>query len=144
MSAVSAPEPAYRLDEQVGFVLRQVQQRHTGIFAAAFGDDMTPTQWSALVRLAEAGECSQNHLGRLIATDVATIKGIADRLIRRGLVETRADPADRRRLLLRLTEAGHDAYRTRAATALDVSSETLAPLSKTEQATLLRLLDRLR
>ncbi len=101
-------------------------------------------QWAALARLAESGECSQNHLGRLIATDVATIKGIADRLIRRGLVETRADPADRGRLLLRLIEAGRQTHRACAAIALDVSAETLAPLSKAEQATFLRLLDRLR
>ena len=136
--------PSYSLDEQVGFILRQAQQRHAVIFTAAFGDEMTPLQWAALAKLAEVGECSQNRLGRLIGTDVATIKGVVERLSRRGLVETRSDTADRRRLLLRLSAQGRAVYRDSAARALQVSSDTLAPLSEPERAVLLRLLDRMR
>ena len=43
---------------------------------------------------------SQNRLGRLKAMDVATIKGVIDRLTARGLTETSADPKDGRRLLV--------------------------------------------
>ena len=73
----------YVLDDQVGFLLRQVQQRHVSIFARHFGVDMTPMQWAALAKLAEVGECSQNLLGRHTAMDVATIKGVAERLAKR-------------------------------------------------------------
>lgn len=137
-------DPAYVLDEQVGFILRQVQQRHTVIFASAFGEELTPMQWAALARLTEAGECSQNQLGRLIATDVATIKGVVDRLVRRGLVATAPDGSDRRRVVLRLTDEGREAYRKRESLALAVSADTLRPLSPDERATFLALLDRLR
>lgn len=136
--------PDYVLDGQVGFVLRQAQQRHAVIFASAFGDDVTPLQWAATAKLAELGECSQNQLGRLIATDVATIKGVAERLARRGLLETHPDPEDRRRLLLRLTEAGLRLYRDSAAKALDVSAATLAPLQPEERGVFLQLLAKLR
>ena len=68
------------LDDQVGFVLRQAQQRHTTIFAAEMIEGLTPTQWAALAKLREVGACSQNHLGRLTAMDAATIKGVIDRL----------------------------------------------------------------
>ncbi|WP_375458365.1 MarR family winged helix-turn-helix transcriptional regulator [uncultured Enterovirga sp.] len=136
--------PGYVLDDQVGFVLRQVQQRHAVIFSAAFGEELTPLQWAAMSRLADIGECSQNHLGRLVATDVATIKGVVERLARRGLVETRPDPADRRRLLLRLSPAGLDAYRASVPRALAVTEATLEPLGPAERATLVGLLDRLR
>lgn len=149
-TAAIAPDPsgdpgrAYTLDHQVGFLLRQVQQRHTTIFAAAFGEELTPVQWAALARLAEVGECSQNRLGRLVATDVATIKGVVERLVRRGSLDTRADPADRRRLLLRLSPAGLDLYRACEDRALGVTEATLEPLGAADRARLIGLLNRLR
>jgi hypothetical protein len=69
-------EEPYVLDEQVGFALRQAQQRHTTIFAAKMIEGLTPTQWAALAKVREVGDCSQNHLGRLTAMDAATIKGV--------------------------------------------------------------------
>ena len=134
----------YVLDDQVGFLLRLVQQRHVSIFARHFGVETTPMQWAALAKLAEVGECSQNLLGRLTAMDVATIKGVAGRLARRGLTATRPDPEDRRRLLISLSAAGRDLYAELAPVAARVSEETLAPLSAEERTTLARLLTALR
>jgi MarR family transcriptional regulator, lower aerobic nicotinate degradation pathway regulator len=139
-----AEAPEYRLDEQVGFVLRQVQQRHALIFASAFGDDLTPMQWAALAKLAERGECSQNLLGRLVSMDVATVKGVVDRLAKRGLAETGADPDDRRRVVVRLTEAGRRLYKASEGRATRVTEETLQPLTEGEREQLLGLLRRLR
>ena len=70
--SVKPAKPPYVLDEQVGFILRQVWQRHSAIFSREIGTNITPTQWAALSKLAEAGPCSQNQLGRLTAMDVAT------------------------------------------------------------------------
>lgn len=86
--SVKPGKPPYVLDEQVGFILRQVWQRHSSIFSRDIGTNLTPTQWAALSKLAETGPCSQNQLGRLTAMDVATIKGVIDRLTARGLTET--------------------------------------------------------
>ena len=138
-----AEAPDYVLDDQVGFVLRQVQQRHAIIFAAAF-DDLTPMQWAALAKLAERGECSQNLLGRLVSMDVATVKGVVDRLAKRGLAVTRADPDDRRRVVVSLTPAGRKLYAASAARAGRVTEETLHPLTPREREQLLGLLRRLR
>ena len=44
-----AGEEAYRLDDQVGYLLRLANQRHTTIFQANTVDGLTPTQFSALV-----------------------------------------------------------------------------------------------
>ncbi len=134
----------YRLDEQVGFILRQVSQRHSAIFAAQIGENLTATQWAALAKLAESGPCSQNLLGRQTAMDVATIKGVIDRLTARGLTETARDPDDGRRLIVRLTRAGQQIVDKLAAVALAVSEETLAPLTARERATLVALLEKLR
>lgn len=135
---------AYVLDEQIGFILRQVSQRHAVIFARDIGADLTPTQWAALAKLAETGPCSQNQLGRLTAMDVATIKGVIDRLTARGLTETSADPEDGRRLRVSLTRTGQQLAEKVAANALAISRETLAPLDPRERDLLLELLEKLR
>jgi MarR family transcriptional regulator, lower aerobic nicotinate degradation pathway regulator len=136
--------PLYVLDEQVGFILRQVSQRHAVIFARDIGADLTPTQWAALAKLAETGPCSQNQLGRLTAMDVATIKGVIDRLTARGLTETAADPDDGRRLRVSLTRAGQQLAEKVASNAFAISRETLAPLDPREREMLVALLERLR
>jgi MarR family transcriptional regulator, lower aerobic nicotinate degradation pathway regulator len=134
----------YILDEQIGFILRMVSQRHAAIFARDIGTNLTPTQWAALSKLAETGPCSQNQLGRLTAMDVATIKGVIDRLTARGLTETSSDPEDGRRLLVSLTRAGQQLAEKIAPNALAISKETLAPLDAKERETLFALLNRLR
>ena len=142
--SVKPPRQAYVLDEQIGFILRQVWQRHATIFAQEIGINLTSAQWAALSKLTETGPCSQNQLGRLTAMDVATIKGVIDRLTARGLTETRADPDDGRRLLVSLTRAGQQLAEKVAPNALAITRETLAPLDARERETLVELLSKLR
>ncbi|WP_027523688.1 MarR family winged helix-turn-helix transcriptional regulator [Bradyrhizobium sp. Ec3.3] len=142
--SVRQAKPPYVLDEQIGFILRQVWQRHTAIFARDIGTNLTPTQWAALSKLAETGPCSQNQLGRLTAMDVATIKGVIDRLSARGLTETSQDPEDGRRLLVSLTRAGQQLAEKVAPNALAITRETLAPLDAREREMLMALLNKLR
>ncbi len=146
-SRLAEPPPAfptYILEQQVGFILRQVAQRHAALFASGVEGDITPTQWAALAKLHEAGPLSQNLLGRLTVMDAATIKGVIDRLLLRGLVETRADPEDGRRRSIDLTDAGRDLVHRLVPYALRISADTLAPLDSHERDILLRLLLKLR
>ena len=133
----------YVLDDQIGFVLRQAQQRHTTLFAAEMIEGLTPTQWAALAKLRECGACSQNHLGRLIAMDAATIKGVIDRLTPRDFTAARADPADARRLLVDLTDEGAALYDRAVPIAQAITEKTLETLDEEERATLMGLLRRL-
>ena len=135
---------SYALDEQVGFALRLAHQRHTAIFAARMIGDLTPRQFATLARLHAQGPLSQNHLGRLTAMDVATIKGVADRLVARGLVAAAPDPADARRRVLALTDAGRALIEAALPVAAGITAETLAPLDANECATLLALLAKLK
>ena len=50
---------------------------------------------------------SVGRLARLLDVHPSTVTGLADRLIRRGLLRRRPDPRDARRQLLGLTPAGH-------------------------------------
>jgi MarR family transcriptional regulator, lower aerobic nicotinate degradation pathway regulator len=135
---------AYVLDEQVGFVLRQVQQRHATLFSATLGSDLTPTQWAVLAKLAEVGEISQNLLGRHTAMDNVTIKGVVERLVKRGLIKANRDAGDRRRFSISLSEEGRRIYAERVALAIAVSRETLEPLTAGEKHEFQRLLLKLR
>jgi MarR family transcriptional regulator, lower aerobic nicotinate degradation pathway regulator len=139
----AASEHAYRLDDQIGFILRQAVQRHVEIFAAGMSNEVTATQWAALVKLHERGPLSQNLLGRMIAMDAATIKGVVDRLSARGLTDTSPDPADRRRYLVTLTESGRTMVERLVPHAVAITEETLAPLDAEERATLTALLGKL-
>ena len=138
-----SPPGPYVLDEQVGFLLRQVSQRHAAIFAGHMGQDLTPTQWAALVRLLETGPGTQNLLGRLTAMDAATIKGVIDRLTKRRLTETHPDPEDGRRVVVALTPEGRRLTEEALTAAHLVTEETLAPLAEQEREVLKELLRQL-
>lgn len=138
------PDSGYRLEQQVGYILRQASQRHAAIFAARIPEQLTATQFSTLVRLQEVGPCSQNKLGRLTAMDAATIKGVTDRLIQRGFVAATVDPEDGRRRMLALTGAGLDVVARAIPVGLEISAETLEPLSAEEREQFMTLLKKLR
>lgn len=134
------PRSSYDLDAQVGFLLRRAYQRHTALFTQHMPDRLTPTQFAAMARLLERGPLSQNLLGREIALDAATIKGVVDRLVSRGLLEVRQDPDDGRRSLVSLTDKGRAKTLGYIEVAGRISEDTLAPVAPEERATLVRLL----
>jgi len=139
-----ADDGDYRLEDQVGFLLRCAHQRASSIFQEVMAEGgLTPTQFSALVRLRDADEISQNQLGRLTAMDPATIQGVIRRLVERQLIHRRADPGDKRRTLVRLSPAGRRLTDTVVPHGPVVSERTLAPLSPQEKRVFLALLRRL-
>ncbi|MFN4140885.1 MarR family winged helix-turn-helix transcriptional regulator [Aestuariivirga sp.] len=133
----------YRLEEQVGFHLRRAGQRHAAIFASGMVEGLTPTQWAALVKLAELGSASQNLLGRETAMDAATIKGVVDRLGRRGLIATAPDPDDARRTRVSISPEGLKLVQRGIVPAQAITAETLKPLAPAERRLLLDLLGRI-
>lgn len=135
--------PAYRLDEQIGFLIRVAMQRHTAIFMSNMVEDLTQTQFAALAKLLEVGPCTQNHLGRRIFLDPATVKGVVDRLRSRGFVQIVKDPGDRRRHAVVLTDSGRRVTNAAIEVAAKITAQTIAPLTAAEQRTMLRLLKKL-
>lgn len=135
-----ANDKYYRLDDQIGFLLRQASQRHATIFSDNMPSDLTAMQFAAMAKLAEHGPCSQNRLGRQVSMDAATIKGVIDRLTKRGLVEVSRDPVDRRRLNVALTDDGAETVASVIDAARSITELTLEPLSQQERATMLKLL----
>lgn len=69
--------------------------------ARQFG--MTRAQWAVLVRLELAEGLKQSELAELLDLQPITLTRLVDRLCASGLIERRADPADRRAKRLYLT-----------------------------------------
>lgn len=137
-----SPDGSYQLEAQIGYKLRLANQRHLEIFSRLI-TDFTPTQFSVLVRLNDVGAVSQNQLGRLVGMDAATTKGVVNRLVDKGLVNTRPDGADMRRLVISLTDQGVAAMAKTVPMAHRITTETTANLTRREAARLCALLDKL-
>ena len=106
--------------------------------------DVTPTQWAALAKLHEIGPTSKNLLGRMTAMDVATIKGVVDRLMKRGFLRSKPDAADARRRLIAFSGVGRAFVEASFVAAHEIARETLAPLGEGEQAAFFALLEKLK
>ena len=72
--------------------------------------------------------------------DIATIKGVVDRLRQKGLLIAQPDPDDKRRSVISLTGEGAGMIGRLQQDGLVISQETQAPLKPAEQKKLLELL----
>ena len=134
----------YRLDEQIGFLLRRAHQYASSVFQDKMSElALTPPQFSALAKIREQQEVSQNKLGRLIDTDPATMQGIVKRLVDRGYIERLPDKDHKRKINLRLSKDGQQLVDAATRIAADVSLETLSALNADEKSQLTRLLAKL-
>ncbi|MET8092978.1 MarR family winged helix-turn-helix transcriptional regulator, partial [Micromonospora sp. NPDC005220] len=93
--------------------------------------------------LAQDAPASQAYLGRPSGIDRSDVVAAINDLAGRGLVVRAPDPADRRRNVISVTDAGVDEARRMGATVERVQADLLAPLSRTEREQLTRLLTRL-
>ena len=134
----------YKLEDQVGHLMRRANQRHAAIFFEGLNDQqLTPMQFAVLVKIGDEEEVSQNRLGRLAAMDPATVQGVVRRLKERALIDARPDPDDGRRSLWRLSETGVALVVATVPIAEQITEKTLEPLSKSERSTFLTLLRKL-
>jgi len=67
---------------------------------------VTVDQWSILKNLNQHADLSQKELAEYCGKDQPTLTRIVDVLVRKNLVERRANPADRRSFVVHLTAEG--------------------------------------
>lgn len=92
-----------------GHLIRRLQQISSSIFAQhmkAAGTDLTSPQYAALATIHDHPMIDQATLAAAIAFDRATIGGVVDRLVSKGLVARSTNPNDRRARTLTLTVQG--------------------------------------
>src|SRR6201989_2762746 len=103
------PDPvaiAADLRLSIGLLLRRLRQIPTG-------DELTLSESAALARLDRGGPASAAELARAEQISPQSIGATLGTLQARGLIAKAADPADGRRMILSLTEAGLEVLRHR-------------------------------
>jgi MarR family transcriptional regulator, lower aerobic nicotinate degradation pathway regulator len=137
-------EAEYRLEDQVGFLLRRAYQRaSSNLIDRIGGYDLTAPQFATLARLHERGVLSQNLLGRLVAMEPANIRDVVLRLKKRGLVTTRPSPDDGRLILVGLSAAGKSLVAKLLPIEIECTARTLARFNADERTLLYEMLGRL-
>jgi len=94
-------DPSRQLCFKLGRVVRRVQQYYEQRLHP-FG--LTTSQFFVLDALWSKDGVSIGELGEQVSLDTSTLTGILDRLERNGLVERHQNPADRRSVLVTLTD----------------------------------------
>jgi DNA-binding MarR family transcriptional regulator len=99
--------------------------------------------YSVMALLAD-GKCeAQTSIADLLQLDRSQLVGMLDALEKRGLLERRRDPSDRRRHRVTLTATGQRELAKLRAIVRQIEDDFLAPLDTESRTTLYRLLSRL-
>lgn len=107
------------------------------------GTDLTATRSEVLEVLAEQGAMSQSELaGQLVCTK-GNISRLLDRMQAKGLLRRDPDPESRRRVVVRISDEGREAYRAAEPVLETLLRSIRALYDRDELATLTRLLGRL-
>jgi DNA-binding MarR family transcriptional regulator len=133
------------IEKSVGFLLAKAYQRSSALFKEEFDQyDLTPQQFGLLSFLWIEDGLSQTELSARSQIDRTTMGGIIDRLEKEVLVERRPHPDDRRAYQVFLTAKGKSLEEELCAVASQVQDKVNVPLTTEEQATLIRLLEKIR
>ncbi len=150
-SAKAAREPADYdlLPGLVGYGLRRAQLAVFQHFARSMsealgGDRVSPGEFGVLVLIEANAGINQTALAEAVGADRSTMVPILDRLEKRGLIERRKVPGDRRAHALALGETGRKRMEEFRATVREHERKIGAGMSASERAMLIELLGRLR
>ncbi|WP_221585303.1 MarR family winged helix-turn-helix transcriptional regulator [Microbacterium sp. G2-8] len=108
--------------------------------------DIEPWEWDVLSALRRSGDLfrlSPKQLLQQTLVSSGTMTNRIDRLLERGLVERSADPADRRGVLVTLTDEGRTRVDAAITRLIDAEADLLGSMSRTDQRRLGGLLRQL-
>ena len=129
---------------QPAFLLAQVGAHAASQFAERLGVlDLTPPDAGILRLVRIMAGLSQQELAVKLQIHPSRMVAIVDNLEKRGLVERRPNPDDRRLYSLYLTQAGGESLERIGRVAREHQDALLSPLSKEERDTLATLLLRI-
>lgn len=88
--------------------LGRIRERTSAQITTVSGDEIEAAAYSIIFRLLYDGPMRSGALAELLHSDASTISRQAAALVKRGLIERRADPADGRASVLAVTDAGRE------------------------------------
>jgi len=132
------------LMERTGFLIRRLHQIHVALFVQEAGEiDITTIQFTALSVLYQRGEIDQSELAAQVGMDRANVSDVVRRLLERGFVAVRVNPAHARRRLIKLTAKGIAFLKMTDRCALRAQERTVAALAGADREAFAALLRRL-
>ena len=131
--------------DTIGFLVGDV----TRLLRRAFDErartiGVTRTQWRMLTTLSRHEGVNQGRLAELLDVEPITLCRMVDRLSEAGLVERRADPADRRAWRIHLSDRSRPILDELRSLADGLIEEALAGLTGPDRDQLTNLLERIR
>jgi DNA-binding MarR family transcriptional regulator len=147
------PKPYFRADkftchQSLGYLTRRVQNLTTPHAEAIFADeDLTFTQWIALMGLREGVAETSADLARHLNHDAGAVTRLVDELEKRGLLRRERSKSDRRVVKLILTPQGRTVAKMHVPPIVDfwnrVTDDFTAAEIKQLLALMARMIDRL-
>lgn len=123
--------------DTIGFLISDVSRLMRREFEKRLeGSSLTLAQGRALVNVARHEGVRQIDLADLLEVQPITMARLIDQLVDAGLVERRADPADRRAYLIFLTPAAAPHLDAIAKVGADIRADVLTGLSEQQVAVL--------
>lgn len=133
------------MKETIGFLLNDSARLYRRAFNARVRDSgITALQWRLITYLKRHEGIRQGPLAELIEVEPITLSRMVDRLVEAGLIERRADPADRRAWQLYLTARAGELIGGVRPEVEALNDVALEGLSAAERDRLLDLVERVR
>jgi MarR family transcriptional regulator, transcriptional regulator for hemolysin len=133
----------YDFEQSVGYWLTiATQAYHRAVTEEVAPHGITYRQSLVLAWLAIEGELSQAELANKMLVEPPTLVGILDRMERDGWITRNSCPSDRRKKLVRPTDAAEPVWEKIAAGARRVRAQATEGFTEQEFETLKHLLDR--
>lgn len=127
-----------------GHLVRRAHQISVALFMSELShEDVTPVQFAILNAVMDTPGVDQVTLANRVAFDAATSGSVIGRLETKGWIRREPDQADRRRKLLWLTNAGHDATLQMKRAVDRVQEKILSRLNPEEAQQLISLMTKL-
>jgi DNA-binding MarR family transcriptional regulator len=132
---------AHELAASPGFLLARLGIGFkTQALARAEEEGFELYDYSVLALLAEGDRETQSTIADALGVDPSRLVALLDSLEKRGLVVRQRDPHDRRRYVVRITEAGHGQLVQLRQLVRRLEDDFFAPLDAEKRETLYRLL----
>lgn len=135
-----AERDTVRLSLRLITASRLIERRVDALMRAEFGS--TISRFDFLSALDRRGEMTLGAVSQHLLVSNGNVTGLATRLREDGLIETRADPNDRRVQTVRLTARGESVFKRMAKAHADLVDQLLGALGAADRTALMALLDR--
>jgi len=140
VNTLRAEDMGLRLDDHTGYLLRVAHDQVHRIAIEGMPEGAHPRDFSLLSALKTTGPISQQQLAEQMRVNRTLMVGIVDELERRGWVQRRREPSDRRSYRLHVTPAGEAAMVEMSRPVREASVTYAAHLAEADRKRLQELL----